>query len=363
MEKNKVQIVLIAYAFLPDKTVGALRTSYWFSELPKVMDCETYVITANKNAQGENVIIIPDKGRSGKFNPVKDSGVSWKKDILDFLNTNPSIDPDLVLISGSPFMHFSLSRFLKRKYNCKVLLDYRDPFADNANFNNAGFKIAIKRFFEKRFNALADGLVTVNKYCGNRIAGFTNKPHAYIQNGFDERFKPTLKSIDLKDPKFVYTGKFYFDPSEMLAAINEAEGELLYAGPDDFANQVNRGVIRSKGLVDYQSAVQLVGDADIAVIQTVGDDSISTTKLFDYIRCKRVILIISREKLQGKGISNELEGYPNVFWATNNKEDILRAIDQIKGSTFQAVDQEYIDKFSRRYQMEKLAQFINQLLS
>lgn len=356
-----MEILLIAYAFYPDKTVGALRTSYWFSELPNAMNCRTTVITANKNSNGESVIVVPDTGRSSRLNPVKDSGVAWKKDILEFLGTGKLPSPDLVIISGSPFMHFSLAKDLKKKYRCKVILDYRDPFANNANFNNSGVKIAVKRFFERRFNVQADGLLTVNEFCGDRIEGFNKKPHAFIQNGYDDRVKPMLKEIDLEHPKMVYTGKFYFDPSELMAAAMETKTVFSYAGPD-IIDEKYSDILDHRGLVDYASAVQLIGDSDIAVIQTVGDDSISTTKIFDYIRCQRIILIISKDKLQGKGISNELNGNPNVYWSTNSRTEIAKALNDIKAHTYIQPEKEYVERFSRRKQMSKLVQFIQQLV-
>lgn len=361
MGKDKLEILIIAYAFYPDKTVGALRTSYWFSELPNAMECRTTVITANPQASGEREIVVPDSGRSSRLNPVKDSGLGWKKDILEFIQTGKLTPPDLVLISGSPFMHFSLAKDLKKIFGCKVVLDYRDPFANNANFAYSGLKVTVKRYFERKFNRFADGLITVNEFCGERIEGFKSKPHVFIQNGYDDRVQPILKDIDLDHPKLVYTGKFYFDPSELLYAALETKTDFAYAGPDKIEEKF-RDILDHRGLIDYPAAVQLIGDSDIAVIQTVGDDSISTTKIFDYIRCQRIILIISKDKLEGKGITNELEGYPNVYWSANSRADIAKALDAIKSHEFVLPDKEFVEKFSRRKQMSKLVNFIEQLV-
>lgn len=351
----------MAYAFFPDKTVGALRTSFWYSELPTAHNCNTTVLTANSRAKGNGVIVIPDTGRMSRWNPVKDSGLGWKKDVLDYLKVNTLRSPDVVIISGSPFMHFSLTTDFKKMFGCKVILDYRDPFANNANFQISAFKIGVKRIFEKRFNRAADGLITVNAFCGKRITGFEKKPHALIQNGFDDRFSPKLKPVDLLHPKLVYTGKFYFDPAEILDAARKANVKIAYAGPDKIDDRFH-GIVEYYGMVDYPNAVQLVGNSDIGIIQTVGDDSISTTKIFDYIRCQRVVLVVSRDRLNGKGIQNELKDYPNVFWVSNESEEIVKALNSIQNHSYEMVEQSVIDRFSRRSQMVKLVDFIQQLL-
>lgn len=360
MGDSSLEILIIAYAFSPDKTVGALRTSYWFEELPKETSCTTSVITANIEAKGEHVFVVPDTKRAPKWHPIKDSGLSWKKDIIDFLNQSRIKKPDVVLISGSPFMHFSLTKVLKQKYGCKVILDYRDPFADNANFQISSFKIWIKRLFEKRFNRLADGLITVNSYCGDRISGFTTRVHEFIANGFDERIVPDVRVVESKKPVFAYTGKFYFESDTLLNAIHDLGFEMNYAGSDTIHEKYKQSV-KHHGFVNYKQAVQLVADSDVGVIQTVGDDSIATTKIFDYIRCKRIILVISKENLFGKGIQDLLQDYPNVYWSKNSEEDIKGTIEKILNSSLEEVQPELVERFSRKYQMQKLVRFIEKL--
>ena len=85
MAATKKKIVLLAYFFSPDKRVGALRMSYWFRFLERNTNYEVVVITANKEAEGENVIVIPHKTQISKFFPIKDDGVSWKKDVVEYL--------------------------------------------------------------------------------------------------------------------------------------------------------------------------------------------------------------------------------------------------------------------------------------
>jgi hypothetical protein len=72
--------------------------------------------------------------------------------------------------------------------------------------------------------------------------------------------------------------------------------------------------------------------------------------------------VVSRDRLNGKGIQNELKDYPNVFWVSNESEEIVKALNSIQNHSYEMVEQSIIDRFSRRSQMVKLVDFIQQLL-
>jgi hypothetical protein len=105
----------------------------------------------------------------------------------------------------------------------------------------------------------------------------------------------------------------------------------------------------------------LIAQNDIGVIQTYGEDFQSTTKLFDYIRCKKVILIVSAKDLKRGSLNEELNTYPNVYWTKNDKQSIVEAIQIIQKSQYLEPDQEFCDSFSRRKQMQKLIELIKRL--
>lgn len=360
MEKKDIHVLIISFFFAPDKRVGALRTSYWFRQLPTIPGFKTSVITANTEASGENVYIVPQITHPSKWSPIKDEGITWKKEIKKFLSENP-LEVDVVLITGSPFMHFGLSKWLKKKLNCKVILDYRDPFATNPGFNNSKLKVLIKKFYEKRFNRAADALITVNKYCGMIISHFYDMPNAIVKNGYDEQLKPKFKRIDLEQLVFSYTGKFYFDKSPILDVLEKLGFKLLYAGTHSDGLR-NSDLIVNYGLVSYPESVDIVASSDIGIIQTSGSDHISTTKIYDYIRCKKIVLIISDGSIESGSINDELHGYPNVYWSQNNTASIKETIIKIQNSSYVEPDQEFCDSFSRKEQMNILVELIQKLL-
>ena len=357
---KKLNILLVAYSFSPDKRVGALRASYWYRNLPSKLNCDVHVITANEKSSGENVHFVPTSGKSVLSKFIKDPGLVWKKNIKSFLNAQENIRPDIVIITGGPFMQFGLTKWFKSKYSAKVILDYRDPFATNPGFNNSKLTIAVKKYFERSFNKQADALVTVNKYCANIIELFHEKKNSIIQNGFDESVKVDFKAPDFSNGiSFVYTGKLYFEPQTFLSSIENTSHSLGYCGSD--GDQLNKGIYIDHGLVPYEKALKTVAHSDVGLIQTAGEDHLSTTKIFDYIRCKRPIFIISNKYIERGSIQEELKDYPNVFWAKNSETDIKRALTQIMNHNYIEPDDELINEYSRGNQMEKLVELIKEL--
>jgi hypothetical protein len=306
---------------------------------------------------------VPDTGK-GKLSLIKDAGISWKKDLKNFINAYMGKSPDVVIITGSPLMHFSLAPVFRQKFGSKVILDYRDPFASNPGFKNTGIKVAIKKWFERRINKQADALVTVNSFCANLIEGFEKKPNAIVQNGYDETVQVDCKPVQLSSPTFVYTGKFYFDPNPILKAFEDSNLSLIVAGPDVLPPQFKEKAkwVKHIGFVDYSESVQLIGQNDVGIIQTYGEDFQSTTKIFDYIRCKRAVLIVSGKFLRRGSIHDELKDYPNVFWAENTSESITETLREIQKSAYSEPSSEFHLRFSRKSQMMKLVALIEGLL-
>lgn len=361
MNSKVIEVLIISYFFKPDKRVGALRTSYWFQELNKLEEFNVEVITANTDSKKEGVYVVENNEHdSNRISFIKDSGQSWKKNLKYFLKNDYKKNPSVVIISGSPFMHFGLTKWIKREFGCKVILDYRDPFAINPGFQNSKLKIAIKRYYEKQFNKSADALVTVNKYCAEIISDFNSKQHAIIQNGYDETVVLDVKPVELNSASLVYTGKFYFDPTPLIQALSNSDVKMHYAGPDSAQIEGFDSII-NHGFVSYEEAVTIIAQNDIGVIQTYGEDFQSTTKLFDYIRCKKVILIISANFIERGSVHEELSGYPNVFWAKNDSTSIKKTLIEIKNSVYTQPSSEFCYSFSRMKQMQKLITLINNL--
>lgn len=340
-----------------------MRAGYWSRSLPNSLNADLTVLTAQTDAVGDGVHVIPKVGSSLLTKLIADDGIVWKKNIQAYLEKVELEAPDMVIITGGPFMHFALTKWLKKKYACKVILDYRDPFAINPGFQNGRLKVMIKKWVENRFNKAADGLITVNEYCGKIITQFDKKPSVIAQNGYDETIESNPTPVKLNaDLSFSYAGKFYFDPHPLQTAIERSNVQLEYLGPDDNQLKLPSKQIVSHGFVDYKTAIDVIGNADVGIIQTFGHEFQSTTKIFDYVRCERAILVVSNDKIQEGSIHDELKDYPNVFWAKNEAAAIVAAIEEIKTSTYTKPPAGFADKYSRKYQLTNVVELIEKLL-
>ena len=356
-----MNILLIAYYFAPDRRVGALRASYWFKNLPNVMNCDVQVITANEEAFGEHIHCVRPTGKSFLSKAIKDPGLFWTDNLQKFLSGNHISKPDVVIITGGPFMHFGLADWLKKRYKTRVILDYRDPFAVNPGFKNSPITVLVKKYFERKFNRTADALITVNPYCAKIIELFNQKHSAIIQNGFDETVPIGFNEPHLGTKmKLVYTGKLYFAMDNFAEVIAETGHVLDYYGD---AKDINHKQIINHGLVDYATALHAISKADVGVIQTYGEDFQSTTKLFDYIRSERPILIVSGNFVHRGSIHDELQNYPNVFWCENKVEQIKIQLERIEKHIYVKPDKEFSEQYSRAKQLEKLVKLIRDLKS
>ena len=103
--------LLIAYALGPQKTVGALRPTYWAEEITKNSNIELDVITATPAGEHKSNYkryFVENRSSSWLSLFIKDEGLTWRKDLKKFFKKNGVDQYDFVLLTGGPFFHFSL---------------------------------------------------------------------------------------------------------------------------------------------------------------------------------------------------------------------------------------------------------------
>lgn len=331
-----MKVLLLSYYFDPYPSVAAKRVSYWADNFHKYnITCDVYTATEQKKEK-DNIFFIKDTGRSGLLGKIiKDPGLSWKRDILDFLQLkNIQKEYDYIIFSGGPFLHFSLQKKLKDKFNAKVILDYRDPLSNNPSMNDGFIKKLIKRFFERKFNKLADEILAVNEVCKEGMP-LENKV-TIIKNGFDdEKIGSTLTSnLNEFIPKgLINCGKVYPDFKldflfSNLTATPELNMLQIGANRETFPKIVPNN-LRFKGFIEYQEMILEIKNAEIALLLTGGKKFESPTKLFDYLALNKKILIITQGTKKSGAIQGVLEDYPNVIWANNDEIEIKHGLNQL----------------------------------
>lgn len=359
-----MRVALVAYFFEPYKGVGAIRATYWakhIGELDPSIVCD--VITVQADAPDElcsgkvKVIKIPQEKRFF-FSKIRiDAGINWKRPLKKFFAENGD-KYDAVIFTGSPFLHFFAAAGLK----CKVIFDFRDPFANNPHFHSSKLSVMIKKLCERRMLDIADVSITVNEVCRDLMENHEKHRIEIIENGYDdsviESVAVSQKRSDARK-KIVYTGKFYlgFRYENLLEILGKRENTekfcFDYMGPEnEKVAAFNRGNFNVSPLVPYREAVSRIAAADICVVLTPGKSFQSTTKIFDYIGLEKTILVITEGEPETGNIHEISKEYPNIFWCRNDEASIQKALNEI----YDFVPKPYPEKikFSRRDGLKKL---------
>lgn len=335
-------IIIISYFYKPLKMVGVLRASYWYEKL-KENGVNVKLLTATQNQSDPSVITI--KPLQGLFRRMSiDAGLAWSWPLKKALKNHFLLDEvDNIIITGGPFFHFILSRYIKRKHpNVNLILDYRDPFANNIRFGEQTIKNIIKNKLEGLWNRYADYIISVNEYCGKLIN--TTKEVLIIENGYDERFFTDFSTSVKNKDSVVYSGKIYdVDPKPFRNVIKDVSSLNFYFYGGDIGLNGIKNYHYTK-FIDYSELATLLPKYSIGVIFTGGVEFESTTKIFDYMAAKLKILVVSEGKLNTGNINKILSDNPNVLWTKNNEEEIKSSITLLKEKDY--IEWDY-SKYSR----------------
>ena len=355
--------MLISYFFDPYPGVGAKRTSYWANNIA-AYGIDAHVLTATEQIKDNPKVTYLKPSQSGGLlsKLIKDQGLSWKNDLKAYFSRQSDFDYDVVLFSGGPFMHFGVGAFLKKKINCKVVLDYRDPFGYNPRHGDKFLKKTIKGYFEKRFNKMADAITTVNDICAAQMVHKSKV--TVIPNGFDDALlkHDETKQIEVVQGQILNGGKLYSDfnmqPLLDIVIANEAlsfrQVGMEYANLDG----LNNLRITTEGFIAYTELLERINASEICTVLTGGKPFETPTKTYDYIALNKKILVITEGEIETGGIQDILRDYPNAEWATNSEDSIRNAIHKLQSRETKMID---THPFSRAAGLEDLVKLFKGL--
>jgi len=375
--------LLISYYMPPAETVAVHRINYWEKMLPKIAlerkdpALEVTALTAvhSHKTNGDYLFVQDDGGLSCqngetielvdrmKAERVNFFSVFWADKIREMFEQNPNLRYDSVVMSGNPFFYFSLGEYFKRKWGATIILDFRDPFANNPRFKyTEGHKDLVVEL-ERGYISDADYAISVNKYCLDALELDDPKKGAVVANGFDERVVDVIEPIELRDNdgrmNFVYTGSFYADrdPEPFLASLDESLFRLIHIGrvQDADAHLDQYPGITRYGLMSYEDVIGYCKSMDVGVIFTSGAPFEQTTKIFDYIAASLSILIVTDGEPNTGELENLTGKLSNVFWVRNNQEAIKAFLDDFNTPRRKKNGR---DRFSRKAQTEILYNLI-----
>jgi len=360
-----MKVLFISYYYDPFPGVGAKRISYWANNIHNY-GVEPVVITATEQVKSNsNIIFLPESGKSKLISKIiKDKGVNWELDLEDYFKVNRGgFDYDVVIVSGGPFMHFGISKFIKKNFHINTIIDYRDPFGNNPRHNDFVINKVVKKYYENYFNRYAEKIIVVNNQCKKGLS--YSEKIKIINNGYDERVITTddKSFVDFEKGLIVNGGKFYDDCTEdklLQVIISNSELMFLQVGSEnEKIEKMNNSRINSISFVPYVELIDHLNEAEITTVLTGGESFETPTKIYDYIALNKKILIITEGELYTGEIYETVKDYPNVIWAKNTKKAIRVAITDLKKMEVTPYD---CTKFSRAYGLKKLVDIIKEVI-
>ncbi|MGB9859403.1 MAG: glycosyltransferase [Moorellaceae bacterium] len=382
------KILLIAYYFPPYQGVGAFRAA-GFHRYLREFGWSTHVVTATPRKSeldaDESVTYIPEpEGNAmSKLIPLRDNSWMWSSAVKRQLSQIIEREkPEVVLITGGPFLYFELAFWIREEFGIPYILDFRDPFI-NPIYGRRFIRNAIAKRLERRWVSKAAAILIPIEQMRPYVSVPDYIPVYVIENGFDDT--ALEKIINLPQPDFiekrkngfylVYAGKFlngYRDPLNLLRTLkayeqyNIPKSELVYVGPSSI--EIKRILHKEKypliemGPRDYLDTIRLIKVCDIGVVISTGALFEATTKVYDYIALNKPILAIGAPA--GGGIQSILHRYGRYEICENREDDIARAIKVLldKKSFYPPLTEEKLRQFGRKYQAMKLAEILYQVV-
>lgn len=370
MNTSIKKVLFIAYQYNEKNSVGSFRNTYWIKHIEKVSDgkIDATVITATpKTSKQPKVIYVPIRDKKPLLSRLfTDKGLLWLDNLKKALTKEYLNQFDIVLLTGGPFLHFSIVKQIKNFCDAKVVLDFRDPYANNPRFEHNFLKKQLRIFLEKSYIENADLVITVNKYCVDILEGKPKNKIVVIDNGYDDVAieNITKHSFDSKYIHFIYPGKVYKDflMEPFLTVLKKNKSEVMFHHVGRKENVFNLAELKIKeyGYCSYEETLSYIQASDIGVIFTGGKAFESTTKIFDFIGLYKTILIITDGTPKTGQLNNIVNKLHNVIWAKNTVKDISRAFKQAISK--KEKKKNYInEQFSRKEGLQLLIKSLSEL--
>ena len=301
----------------------------------------------------------------------------------NFLKNNRDVKG--VITTGEPFVLFKHGLCLKRKFNLKWVADYRDGwYFNHVNVLEKSLVVNFMRkwefIIEKRISKQADMVVSVDPQIAGRLSELLDKQTEVIYNGFWDYYLPISKQHDeVSRDKTIINHTGTLTPGQELEIfmdsllelyrkghLSESNFEFNLIGLEYFPNQMSRllpydeilnKIVFTTPRLPKERAVEMNMKANYLLNFTDPNLSAIYAKTYDYIACRKPILVIPGDKslLESLILDNEL-GY-----ILRNKKDIEDLLILNKTQDFS--NKKNLDFFKRRHQAELFARKIHLLFS
>ena len=303
---------------------------------------------------------------------------------------------DLIIATGDPFVLFRYASKLGKKFNTPWIADYRDPW----NYNSHKFFLVNYwyLYLEKKMVKNAKIITTVNPYFKYLISkDITNKDIIILPNGFDPNSLTGVEDIQQQSEmlKIAYVGYIYnWHPLRSFLSVvskfvgSEKDAKILVSfyginNPETINLLITTEFPNIRGHVNiYPKTPNNLLMKELArenLLLLFNYYVFPGTKIYDYLALKRLILFCYEDDPEANFLKHEFYPYTNmngldekiqerIIQETNSGyiiKDSVELLTRIKELYWDFLKEGYIkcdtinvDKYSRKHQVEKLAEII-----
>lgn len=388
--------MIVTYYFPPFNAVGAKRAfsvADYFSE----HEWRVMVLKAPNKAYGTNIAANPATAGKGYKTIDVDVDLKIKNKILSNIRSyykyknkiakiiqNASID--VILFSGGPFFYFPLGSYCKKKFGINYVLDYRDNELGRINrtFKNRVYGLFFNYFYDRPSVKNASYVINVTAWNTHKhvdkYRNLDKKKFITIYNGYDNSILNKLEDfiseyqVDRRYFNIGIFGKFaYYNQrhvSILLHAVKDLNKEghrirVYHIGKREClfqkrAHELNlNDLVFFSGYIDYAEGMKALNLMSCFVLNNSMEGALGT-KIFDYIFLNKPIIGMIKKPSE---LSNTLLSFKNGY-VTENPFELKNILRTLIKNTPAFLDRT-MDKriYARSYQIEKLAERLNGLVS
>ncbi|WP_415893407.1 hypothetical protein ACMXYN_02825 [Neptuniibacter sp. PT8_73] len=297
----------------------------------------------------------------------------------------------VVLVAGGyPFTNFFVALLCKKLFANKVrlVLEFRDPFANNPLNKGSGWVPGLRRYFERSLIKESDQVWIYKGWFPAGVSYFKNEYPEYLNKvvelpyaGFDKSIFVDNKVKDKKIIEFLHAGNFYggdYSPVKFFQAISNVKKSgftefkiSFYGGlsPDYLKLADSLGIsenVEYHGYIPYSSIGEKLQQSSVLLWISGAEISYSDnlpSKVFDYIGANVPIMALLPE---GEGfdfaIQNNLEFVALTSDVDAIEQCLYSVVDKFKKFELKANYRD-IHKYSYDYLAEVVKDQIEEVVS
>lgn len=383
-------ILIIATYFPPEGGVGTVRVTKYIKYLKEFNWNPTVVTISKDNIINYDDTLLKDIDEDIKIkrlkldaNPNKKIGDKFYKALRENIdNIMKEKRYYAVFITGGPFEPLKIAPYIYKKYKVPYIIDLRDPWKLqklNTTTKLTTIKSRIKKVLtgivEKKILKNAYAICTVNDTMTKQyIEEYQRLAEKFytIPNGYDKSDYCQLEPIQNKEFTIVYSGKFevsagYRNPTNLFKAIKIVNDKgykvnFMHIGEEEkrvietAQKEKIEKYCRFVGRKTYKETLQYCKGADLLVVIGGEQKNEQTGKIFDYIGCKRPILVLSNGNTE---IDNVCDKVPYAYsFRKNDIKGIADNIVKMYNNRYEEISNKEIEEYDRKNLTAKLVEIL-----